>query len=376
MAFAYDPVGADVYMFFGDDNFAINCNPAGPSFVDEIWAFDTSTRLWTPIQGQGMALPLARSRSLAAWDATNNRAVVFGGRWRAGTSGPYTYLDDLWAFDPATDIWTELSALSSPQGPSGRMNFSMKADPARSRILIHGGGTTDFISFFPNNETWAFDLTNNTWSQIGTTGAPPPERLFHSAAIDESRGRLYVFGGAGADALISTNFYRDLWMLDFASDLWTEIPTNAMTFPPGLIKAELAYDAVRDRLLLMGGHDDTNLGITNRLYSFDLVTQTWNTEIVGDVYNQPPNGFCDFPAEFTIYDSCSPERRESHLFLIEGDNAWMFGGRTDCGLANDTWRLDLTNDSWRRINDSQSGMTCYRAGFGTCDDPGATMCGG
>ena len=85
------------------------------------------------------------------------------------------------------------------------MNFSMDADPERDRIPIHGGGTTDFTTFTPNSETWAFDLATNTWSQIGLAGTLPPARLFHVAAFDRAASTLYIFGVGGEDFRILLN---------------------------------------------------------------------------------------------------------------------------------------------------------------------------
>jgi hypothetical protein len=253
------------------------------------------------------------------------------------------------------------------------MNTTMDADPERNRILLHGGGTTDLTTYTIDNGTFAFDLETRSWSPIGTTGTLPPPRIFHGSALDRSRGRLYVFAGAGEDAFTATQFYRDLWYLDLASDIWTEVPSDS-SFPAGRIKPEMAYDAARDRILLFAGHDDTQLGNTNDLWSFDPAGGAWSLLIQGDTFNQPADGLCDFPADFATIDPASPERRESHLFELAGETAVMFGGRTDCGLAKDTWELDLATPAWRQINESPLGMTCRRSGSLQCDEPGARLC--
>ena len=98
-------------------------------------------------------------------------------------------------------------------------------------------------------------------------------------------------------------------------------------------------------------------------------------EIAGDEFNKPPNDFCDPPADFATFDPNSPERRESHIFTNTRDGAFLFGGRTDCGVANDSWLLDLNSFGWETLNESISGMTCYRSGRTDCDDPGSKLCG-
>ena len=136
----------------------------------------------------------------------------------------------------------------------------------------------------------------------------------------------------------------------------------------------------RNRLVLFGGHDDTALGNNNDIWTFDLAAQSWTRAPGGDAFNAPacmPAGecmMCNFPSDFTIFDAASPERRESQLFAILGDSAIMYGGRTDCGLAKDTWSLDLGSLTWTQHNESPLGMTCFRSGSLNCEMAGARMC--
>jgi hypothetical protein len=111
------------------------------------------------------------------------------------------------------------------------------------------------------------------------------------------------------------------------------------------------------------------------VWTFTLDTFLWELQRQGDTFNRPQLGFCDFPSDFATIDPESPERRESHLFVIGDDRAFMYGGRTDCGLTNDTWILNLPDATWQQINQSFNGMTCYRSGRTDCDDPEARKCG-
>lgn len=376
MAFAIDPATDRVYMFFGDRAEPANCGPAASDFMEDGWVFDPASNRWAELEIQGAARPQRRARSSGVWDEARGRFILFGGRYRAGASGSYTFLDDVWAFDPATAEWTELSAQGSPGGPSGRMNTTMVADPANDRVLIHAGGTTNFTAFTVDSETWAFNLADNTWQQLGMGPTQPTARIFHVAALDRTRQRLFVWAGAGEDAFTATSFFRDLWYLDLATDTWTEVPADA-SFPAGRIKATMELDAARDRLVMFAGHDDGQLGNDNDVWTFDLANLRWTREIQGDTFNRlfPGSPFCDFPADFANVDLASPERRESHLFLIRGDRAFMYGGRTDCGLTNDTWVLDLTTMTWTQVTMSFNGMTCFRSGRTDCEDPNARKCG-
>ena len=373
MAAAFDPATQRAIMFFGDSAEPENCGFAGSQFLNDGYVYDLANNRWYPLVVNGANVPTPRARSRGLWDPVRERFILFGGRWRDGNSGPYTFLNDVWALDPKTGEWTELSPFTTAQtAPSGRMNFGINYDEANDRMILHGGGTTDFAQFFINSDTWVFSFETNEWSQIAQGNPQPVPRIFHAFAFDQQGGRLFVFSGGGEDAFTMTSFFGDMWMLDVASETWTEITG---TMPAGRIKGEMIYDGERSRLLLFAGHDDSNLGNNNDIWSFDLNALTWTEEVTGDTFNAPNIGFCDFPGNFAAVDINSPERRESHLFLRAGaDVALMYGGRTDCGLANDTWSLDLSSLSWTQLNPSPTGMTCVRNGNPNCDDAAARMC--
>lgn len=390
MAAAYDDRCAIVYMAFGDKAEPEACGFAGSDFIDDLHAFDVDAGTWHVLSSVSNEAPLQRARSQATWDRGSGRFILFGGRWRqAGSTGQYTFLNDVWAFDPVMRTWTELSPQvggllndPAPVGkPKGRMNFSMVADPNGSTILIHGGGQTDFAAFQPDAQTWLFDVATTTWTLIPVS-AEPPARLFHSAAYDAQRSRLYVFAGAGEDAFESFGD-GNLWYLDVDNLTWHEVDQGALAFmdygtnrPRPRIKGGMIDDPARDRILLFGGHDDLDLGNNNDLWAFDLETQTWSLVEVGDTPGRTGAlGPCEFYGNFAVANPAVPERRESHLFVRAGqDRAVLYGGRTDCGLANDTWILDLTTDTWSQVTVSPTGMTCVRNGNPNCDDDNARMC--
>ncbi len=47
------------------------------------------------------------------------------------------------------------------------------------------------------NDTWSFDTTTNTWSELNCIGFIPSPREGHSAAMVDDV--VYVFGGRGVD---------------------------------------------------------------------------------------------------------------------------------------------------------------------------------
>jgi N-acetylneuraminic acid mutarotase len=373
MAFAYDTNCDRVIMFHGDEAEPLNCGFAGSAFITDGWVFDPARGTWAEIPDQAGDKPLPRARAGAVWDPNGNKMILFGGRWRpAGSTGAYTFLNDIWAYDPSNNTWELLGDQTTPNAPSGRMNMVVVMDPERNRVLVHDGGITDFQTFTIDPGVWAFDLGGRTWTKQPITGPTPPPRLFHTAALDKMRSRLYIYGGGGEDAFTGP-FYGDTWYLDLNALTWTQVTGSPA--PEGRIKGVMDYDEARDRIVLFAGHDNSQLGNNNDLWVLTLDTLLWERRPGGDVFNRDQFGFCDFPADFATVDDTFPERRESHVFVIHEDRAFMFGGRTDCGLANDTWYLHLPDTTWENVNESFTGMTCFRSGRTDCNDPQARKCG-
>jgi N-acetylneuraminic acid mutarotase len=363
-AYAADPDGKKVYVVEGDKAASVQCSIPVSDFVDEAWAFDPSTKAWAQIQITSQDNPLKRSRAAGVWDAMRKRMIMFGGRHSDNMSGTYTFLNDVWSLDPSTGTWTQLSAQGNMQAPPGRMNPVMVAAPGDDSVIIFGGGTNTGIAY---NDTWVFKLSDNSWRQIGKTGAPLA-RLLHVGALDPMHGRLYIFTGVAADEFTQ---YDDLWYLDLDADRWTRIP-NSASFPDPRFKAAMQYDAARNRLVFFGGHAAGD--VMNDVWTFDLAGQQWAQAIKGDQVNGVAMS-CSLPANFATADLNSPDRREAPVFSIYGDQALLFSGETDCGIPNDTWILDLTSMTWTQINSSFSGLTCPRSGRTDCGQPNAQLCG-
>ncbi len=375
MAYAFDPTTERAVMIYGDRAVPERCSFPPSDFVDSVFAFDTRSERWTPIEVSGAA-PQARARPLAVWHTGSSRALMFGGRFRAGTMGDYTLFSDVWAFDPNAGTWELLNNDVAPDAPRARTNFALEMDG--DRMLLHGGSTSPSgVNLNCQSDTWAFDTQSNTWSVIGAGGTQPPIRCYHAMAIDAQRRHLYVFGGGGNGAFQGP-FFDDLWVLDLDAGTWSQIPKRG-AWPPARIRPTLSYHASGDRLVLFGGHDNGfgsmgDIGVKNDLWTFNLSTRTWELQIQGDVFSERIVDNCSPPVNFTDPDLASPERRQSHMFFIHGDKGFLYGGKTDCGIANDTWVIDLTTFGWRQISESFRGMTCYRSGQ-DCSSPDARYCG-
>jgi hypothetical protein len=165
---------------------------------DDSWRFSLAESAWADVSPSSER-PLERCLTRAVWDSNATRFLMFGGQ-----SNPEPFLGDLWSL---TDegAWAEVTA--EPK-PAPRNLYSMVWDPELSRALVFGGRTPDGQV----NDVWAFESASNSWSRLATDGEPPTPRNGHDAVWLPGRRSMLVFGGQDAEG-----DRNDLWELTFNS---------------------------------------------------------------------------------------------------------------------------------------------------------------
>lgn len=142
-----------------------------------------------------------------AYDQAGKKVILFGG-WSEGDG----FLDDTWTFDPSSNTWTNLKPAAAPPA---RYLASMAYDESGKRVVLYGGLTKHIQSllgaasfdFGQLGDTWTFDLGKKTWTSVETT-VSPPARGMAGLAYDAVTSKLVLFGGLGTDGLI-----QDTWLL-------------------------------------------------------------------------------------------------------------------------------------------------------------------
>lgn len=99
---AYDSKRNRVVFFGGDIGVPVQCNPA-PKPIGEMWTYDVACKSFAQVAASGGPGP--RARGLAVYDPEGDRMIVFGGRYREASSGPYTVYSDVWALDLESLTW-------------------------------------------------------------------------------------------------------------------------------------------------------------------------------------------------------------------------------------------------------------------------------
>ncbi len=364
----YDGARNRLVIYGGNPMAPVDCNiPLNPPASDEMWVFHLDCNNWERLTPAGGPGPLRRQATV--YDASRERMLMFGGR---GPGSPFpSYLNAVWAFDLTTDTWSEVTTSGTP--PPGLGEAIAQIDVARDRMLVFGGNPGGFTG---STGMFALDLATNTWTEITAAGAPTP-RLYHASAIlgDE----LIVFGGTNS---FNGPYYNDTYAFNMTTDTWRSISTSTVprtgvvdadgTFSGGRFGMEIIADPERNRVLMAFGHDGGNLGNSNDMWALDVGAGAWTELHTGDtlIPENGPTGMCMFPADFTAIEEGAPERRYSIGLAHAGDRAYIFGGKADCGYLNDVWSVDLASGDWTLVRASTGGEVCLRTGRTDC----ASLC--
>lgn len=365
---AYDDVGKRMVVFGGTTGVPENCDPAVESqYLGETWIYDDVCDDWQLHQGAG---PSARGRHGMA--AGGGAVWMFGGRWRndGARSGEYTLFNELWRFDLGTDTWS----LVEPSGaaPLPRANPVVVWDSNADRLLVFSGNASSSgLNTTPLDDVWAYDPGANAWQRLDDV-AGPEARLGATGAFDASRNQLVIFGGFDSfDFGGGVAYFRDIWAFDVDTAEWVQLQ-NEVGAPEGRFGATMIHDTVADVYVFYGGHDDQQLGNRNDVWFFDPTGAVWARLAEGDTFSEPQIGACNFPPNFTAIDPNLPERRSYGTFVWSETcgHGLLFGGKTDCGSANDVWAY--ADEAFTEEYAATAGEVCVR--FRDNPDNCANLC--
>jgi hypothetical protein len=176
--------------------------------------------------------PVHRARASAVFDPVRGKLVVFGGYF-TDTGGPG---DDVWEWDSGG--WRAIVP-TDPEG-DGDPPLSLRSptafDPIRGGVVVYDGGL------------WLW--SGWSWKRLDRAGEGPFGTGYGAAAWDAARGVLVVFGG--------TFRPRETWEWNGTS--WRNAtPADPADSPPDCVRHAMAYDALRRRVVTLGGNTTTDL---------------------------------------------------------------------------------------------------------------------
>jgi hypothetical protein len=201
-----------------------------------------------------------------------------------------------------------------PYGPVAY--HSVETDSGNDRLILYGGQSYHQL----NGSTNAYSLSTDEWSSIDTAGIDPGERMGHASAIDDTAGKMFIFGGQMYHTLSD-----ELLVFDTTTNTWSfaEIVDHSGYRPPPLTGASMVYDPALDELHIFGGQGYH--GLNNELWTYSVSADTWT----GSVYETGPFA-AGMVAVFNA-DASDEDMRPGIAFGGQGyhkleDSGWCFDG--------------------------------------------------
>ena len=162
------------------------------------WTFAEKTKTWSPLPQPLGLQPSGRILPGMAYDADEQKVVLFGGDDLAQC------LDDTWIYDCKTRTWSQVHP---PVKPRARASQAMVYVPEAKVILMAGGYAGGWNKLA---DVWAYSIAKNEWTLLGTggssmadksTGAEPvaglglPESTMYASAVYLPRDKAVLLAG-------------------------------------------------------------------------------------------------------------------------------------------------------------------------------------
>ena len=293
--------------------------------LNDLWKYNPAADTWTWVNGTSQADQPGVYGTKGVADAANtpggryssfNWTDPSGKFWLYGgvsfdRSGTYVYLEDLWMYNPATNMWTWMSGSSQSSQPAvyGQKGLAAATNSPGARYTC---------------------AQNSAWVDI--------------------LGKLWLYGGRGfARASNATTIYMsDLWQYDPATNMWTWMkgpdPATAphlanrgtqgvrdpANYPPGKL-GHLTWRDLTGNFWMLGG-----VTYSVGAYPERPTSDLWRLDQV-IVVPKPPE-YTNAPPHICIGDTMTSYTYEVNIVPGATAYAWEYTG-TGVTLGDDTTAL-------------------------------------
>jgi len=228
---AYDPSTRRFLVSGGIDSGTSNSLFYSSCLNDTVEAVDVAQKTFTTrIPGGLTTAPSPRYEASMA--AAGGVAVLFGGRSCIDSGDAF---GDTWEFNLSTNTWSQVNTATRP---SPRRGAALVREPSGNSVIMVGGYRNPFYS----NEVWRYTPSSDAWTLLGTA---PFSRAWMAATANTNSGELWFCGGRGTstgDTCYSFNPSTLAWVVQ------PSLPQARSEFP-------LAFDPVTGVLYAFSGRD-------------------------------------------------------------------------------------------------------------------------
>jgi acyl-CoA-binding protein/N-acetylneuraminic acid mutarotase len=240
----------------GSKAYLMGGNYAG-RYMSDTWMLDLESLSWSVVcssseSPDSCAIPPSAGHAAVAY---NGSILLIGGHERLervkGKVKNFVPLK-VYVLDAIQKSWSELETSCAPMQRGGHSVNLVGG----SKLFMFGGENPNRK---PSNELWVLDLQTNEWSQPDVSGEAPSARSSHSAVTYLER-YIVIFGGGSV-----ANCFNDVVILDTQTMSWVR-PAVTGAIPP--IRAGHAA-AILGSLMFMIGGGNNSKGCAD-MYSLDL----------------------------------------------------------------------------------------------------------
>jgi hypothetical protein len=250
--------------------------------------------------------PPSRDDHMMAAVYGTDKIVLYGGRDSVSAR-----LNDTWVYDLSDNTWIQKFPTDDP-GP--RDASSMAAIWGTDKVLMFGGAG------LCANDSWIYDLSENNWTRKYPVNHPNSME-HHTMSSIYCTDKVLLFGGIYINGGIYSD---DTWIYDLSDNYWTQMKTN--TAPDARAKYGMSFIYHTDKVILFGGGFKSGPSYLNDTWLYDLSNNTWTNALV----TNPPSPVCG----------------NSMAAIYGTDKVVMFSGATFTGFQNKTWIYDLSENTW------------------------------